>query len=443
MNEMLNYGYFPRLHTAVSEWLACIILLIPSRKRFGKTTTVMLSILMLPLLIFTNMPAEGMRGWLWFIIVGLAVYVMYILIRLLTKTGRNRALYCMSLAFVFSEMAAALEWQLNSWLVRQGLFTTLLQVNLFMVVAFLLLYGLLLILVRIRVRKDEDTILRTDITGQQALAYICIAIGTFLLSNVSFGFPDSSLLGTLNASALHVRTVVDIGGLCLLYAFEVQRREFAISRELHATETILKRQYELYQQFEANSEVMHRVYHDLKHQIQYLEMERDANRRSEALSEMKETILRQEARINTGNSVLDTLMTGKNLVCVEEDITMTCYANAEGAGFISTMDLCAILGNALDNAIEYVKTLPEPEQRLIRVIIHQKDGFLIIRVENYCDTLLQFHHGLPATTKADRQMHGYGLKSIRLAVEKYQGALNVRQEEDWFILDVMIPLPLP
>ena len=166
-----------------------------------------------------------------------------------------------------------------------------------------------------------------------------ISIGTFLISNVSFAFPESTLLGTLNEGALHVRTVVDIGGICMLYAFEVQRRSLSIASELHATESILNRQYEQYQQFEANNEVLHRVYHDLKHQIAYLEDEKDADKRRTALADMKETIRRHEARINTGNSVLDTLLTGKSLICVDEDIIMTCYANAEGIDFIDTMDL--------------------------------------------------------------------------------------------------------
>lgn len=438
--DMTSYSYFPRLHTAIAEWLSCMMVLLPMRRRFSLPVSCLLAVLCLGSLICINLPAEGSTGLMYFALTILALINMYLMILLLGKRSACVYIHGWAFAFLFSEMAASLEWQISAWLVRLGVFTARWQIHLFMLGMFTLLFGAGFLLTKRHVLQDREHVLRATITFRQAIAAVSISIGAFLISNVTFAFPVTTLLGTINESTLHVRTVVDIGGLCMLYAFDVQRRELDILKELHATESILCRQYEQYQQFEANNEVLHRIYHDLKHQIAYLEDERDANKRRQALSEMKETLLRHEARISTGNTVLDTLLTSKSLICLDEGITMTCYANAEGIGFISTMDLCAILGNALDNAIEYARTVSEMDSRLIRVFVSREGSFVVIRIENYCDRILKFRNGLPDTTKADKEHHGYGLRSIRISVEKYNGALEVKQEDDWFILVAMIPV---
>ena len=438
--EAITFAYFPRLHTAIAEWLACLVILYPLKKRYSSFASGVFLLLSLVLLIGVNLPAEGESGFLWFTLIILAMLIMYATIRVVSRTGHTRAMYCWAIAFMFSEVAGSLEWQICFWLVRQGAFTAMWQVHLFMVFVFLLLYAVWFVSVRHLTTREKESVTRSVVMPQQAFASMLISIGTFLISNVSFAFPESTLLGTLNEGALHVRTVVDIGGICMLYAFEVQRRSLSIAKELHATESILNRQYEQYQQFEANNEVLHRVYHDLKHQIAYLEDEKDADKRRTALADMKETIRCHEARISTGNSVLDTLLTGKSLICVDEDIIMTCYANAEGIDFIDTMDLCAILGNALDNAIEYERTVDDLDSRIIRVFVRREGAFQVIRVENYCDQELNFRNGLPTTTKQNKAIHGYGLKSIQLSVQKYNGALEVKQEDDWFTVTAMIPM---
>ena len=124
---------------------------------------------------------------------------------------------------------------------------------------------------------------------------------------------------------------------------------------------------------------------------------------------------------------------------MENGITMTCFADGSGMRFLDVMDLCSIFGNALDNAIEYEKKIGDPEKRLIKVTVYNQNRFLLIRIENYCEETIPLRDGLPVTTKKDPAIHGYGLKSIRHAAEKYGGSLNVTQEPPWFVLTVLIP----
>ena len=206
-------------------------------------------------------------------------------------------------------------------------------------------------------------------------------------------------------------------------------------------DNLLNRQYEQFQAAEANNEALHRVYHDLKHQIAYIRQEANTEKRESYLDEMDRVISAHEAESNTGNAVLDTLLTSKNLLCLDKHITMTVFADANDAGFIDAMDLLSIFGNAIDNAIEYEQRIEDPSCRLIKVTVRTQNQFLLIRIENYCEETIPMKNGSIATSKQDKQLHGYGIKSIRRAVEKYDGSLTLSQEDEWFILSVLIPIP--
>jgi sensor histidine kinase regulating citrate/malate metabolism len=108
--------------------------------------------------------------------------------------------------------------------------------------------------------------------------------------------------------------------------------------------------------------------------------------------------------------------------------------------FMDTMDICSIFGNALDNAIESQLKIPDKEKRLIHVTVTKKKSFLIIRFENYFEGDLSYKEGLLTTTKKEKQFHGYGIKSIRHTVEKYEGAVDIETDHNWFNLRILIPL---
>ena len=103
------------------------------------------------------------------------------------------------------------------------------------------------------------------------------------------------------------------------------------------------------------------------------------------------------------------------------------------------MDLCSIFGNALDNAFESVKQISNEEKELLRLQFSQKN-FLIIRFENYYENELLFDKGNFITTKKDHYSHGYGIKSIKSIIKKYDGNVRITTENNWFRLVILIPL---
>ena len=203
---------------------------------------------------------------------------------------------------------------------------------------------------------------------------------------------------------------------------------------------VLQRQSDYYIQAKESIEIIRNQYHDLKHQIAIIRQESDPEKKESYLTEMDHAIGVYETQYDTGNKVLDTILSSNSLICVEKKINMTCVADGNLLDFMNAMDICSIFGNALDNAIENVRNLEE-NKRLIRIAVFAQNSFLMIRVENYSETQVSFEDGLPKTTKKDKRLHGFGLKSIGKAADKYGGRLTINVEDNWFIVRVLVPLP--
>ena len=240
----------------------------------------------------------------------------------------------------------------------------------------------------------------------------------------------------VTVSSTYIRTLVDFAGVLILSVQHEQLRETALHSELSAMDAVLHRQYEQYRQSKENIRLINRRYHELKMQIAAIRAERDQAKQNAALAEMESDIRRYEAENKTGNPVLDTLLTAKSMYCQQHGINMTCVADGTLLNFLTTGEICTIVGTALDNATESVLTEQDPEKRLIRTAIYAQNGFAMLRFENYCTQPVELGpDGLPR-----RSSHGgYDLKSVRAAAEARGGTLTLHWENEWFPLRVLLP----
>ena len=105
--------------------------------------------------------------------------------------------------------------------------------------------------------------------------------------------------------------------------------------------------------------------------------------------------------------------------------------------FVKTHHLYALLGNAIDNAMEAVQALPA-DQRVIGFSLRRQGELVHIHVENPCAGGIAMRGGLPVTTKGNEDYHGFGMLSMRTVAEQYGGGLSVEVEDGMFILDVVL-----
>lgn len=432
MNAMPD---IPRLYTALAEWCACLIYLFPLRTRmrgwrFGLSVVGALAVQG----IFLNFTG-GLPLPFWLPCMAAAVGLMFLLLWLCGGAAPIDAGYLCVQAFVLAELAASLEWQIHCFLWPDGMWS---------IPGFFLLavvYGGVFFLMRWLVQRRLLLDRKLGITGRELGSACIIGIAVFGVSNLSFVSAHTPFSGMYGAAVLNIRTLVDLGGVAILFAHLLQCGELRVRQELEAVQNVLQNQYIQYQQSKESIELINRKYHDLKHQIAVLRAEPDAARRCVFLDAMEADIRQYEAQNKTGNSVLDTVLTSKNLYCVRNQITLTCVADGKLLDFMDVMDLCTMVGNALDNAIECEEKNSDPEKRLIHMTISAQKSFVLIRLENYCVDSLAFEDGLPASTKGDPRYHGYGLKSIRYVARKYGGTVTAQVNNGWFELKILLPLP--
>ncbi len=183
--------------------------------------------------------------------------------------------------------------------------------------------------------------------------------------------------------------------------------------------------------------VVNQHYHDMKHQINALaNMENDEKRRG-ILSEMENDIATYDAVVRTGNDLLDTVLTEKKLICHSKEIRMSCMADGEQLKFMDEIDLYTLLGNALDNAIEANEKIADVAKRWISIQIQNKKGIILVEIVNPFVGSIKLKNGLPITSKGDKLSHGYGTQSIRSIVEKYNGQMTIKTENDKYLLRII------
>ena len=425
----------PRIYTAIAEWMACMLFILPVKKRFDNAKTGALMAVFLIVQSVFLMITGIVKIYFWIPCMIIAVLLMIGFIYGCCEISLRDAGYFGMIAFVAAEFMASIEWQVVCFFWDGTVPAVAIQG-----VVLAAIYGCVAVILYKMLHMHLPKDGKMGISIKEYISGLVIAIAVFAVSNISFLTENTPFSGRYSFEIGNIRTLVDLGGIAILYAHLIQCCELRVRKELEAVQNVLQNQYVQYKQSRESIELINYKYHDLKHQIAVLRSEEDPKKREEFLNRMEEEIRQYEAQNKTGNKVLDTVLTTKSLYCAKHGITFTCVADGTLLDFMDVMDICSIFGNALDNAIECEVKIPEKEKRLIHVTVSKQKQFLILRFENYCEETLQYQEGTPVTTKKEKEFHGYGLKSIQYTVNKYEGAVSVNLEDNWFELKVLIPI---
>lgn len=434
--EQITLSEIPRIYTAIAEWLSCTIYIYFLRRRFKGVTTGIIMFSCLLVQCFIQVLAGIFPKTLWlmgmFLAIGMMFFYLYVCCEI---TWKDAGYYCIR-AFILAEFAASLEWQIYYFMVN-GSGVTKLWLS---ILTLVLIFGLVFFVIFLIERKHMYRMY--EITTNRELFFVfAVGMTVFFVSNLSFVYTNTPFSSQITKEIFNIRTLVDLSGLTILYAYHILRNEMHVKYDLDSMQNILQSQYNLYRKSSESIDLVNRKYHDLKHQIAVLRAEEDSAKRLAFLDEMESEIKVYEAQNKTGNSVIDTILATKSLTCHNQQIELTCVVDGKLLNFMYVMDICTIFGNALDNAIECEIQIEEPEKRLIHVEVLSKKDFVLLRFENYFEGELEFIDNLPVTTKANKQFHGYGIKSIQHTVKKYNGWMTIKKRGNWVELNVVIPLP--
>lgn len=155
------------------------------------------------------------------------------------------------------------------------------------------------------------------------------------------------------------------------------------------------------------------------------------------LKELSADLETVDMALKTGNKMTDVILNSKISLARSRDIMVRADAHVPVSLTTSELDLCIIMGNLFDNAIEACMELPK-EERLIRVYMDMKNTQLYMSFTNTTAQRKQKKEsGRFRTTKG--LGHGYGLVRVDTIVERYQGYINRNSEDGAFTTEILLP----
>lgn len=245
----------------------------------------------------------------------------------------------------------------------------------------------------------------------------------------------------INMKASPFETVIT--AVCILVCFigyfifrlrRIQQEQEHISFE----NKLLKMNYQAAEDsYEANA----KLYHDMRNHFSLLQTYLAEGKVEEAQQYLQKLGTESKAYSVekwTGVEAIDYILSQKVEKAKQNGIDVTVQAEYPKECSIDPVDLCTVLTNLFDNAIEACMKQPDGADRKIGLTIRRIHQFVIIKIENSSDVEPTMKSGSLVTSKKDGKHHGWGMKSVKSAVEKYNGTVEHEYKDGTFSVSVMM-----
>lgn len=210
--------------------------------------------------------------------------------------------------------------------------------------------------------------------------------------------------------------------------YEMEKRIAHLEQEKNV---LLMRDYQLLKNtYAANARLFHDFHNHIEALHRYLEKDRTAEA-VQYLESLRSPIEAVTQPVWVGDEAVDYLLNSKITFAVSWEIQVNCNIEYPQHTNIRSVDLVAILGNLMDNALEAVEGT-EGKLRFINLTIRRINEMLVIKVENGCNAAPAETDGDLQTSKIDKTLHGWGLQSVRTAAERYDGTIETEYSNHTF-----------
>ena len=178
--------------------------------------------------------------------------------------------------------------------------------------------------------------------------------------------------------------------------------------------------------------------HDYRNHIQNMKnrLGGDQGELEQYLDDLADDLTQADTSIQTGNVMADAVLNSKLSVAEQKEIQLNIKAYIPQGVAMTDVELCSILGNLIDNAMEACEKL-SCDQRFMRVYIDEFKGQFYLSVQNSSPPVKR-DRGTYLTTKTGS--HGFGLFRIDRIAKKYGGYVNRQYEEGIFATELLVPL---
>ena len=234
---------------------------------------------------------------------------------------------------------------------------------------------------------------------------------------------------------LYMWTILAVVLMMSVLVFNISRQvevEKELARLKSEQAELLERDYTtLNRAYEVNA----KLFHDFHNHIGVLRQLLTHEKYGEAvryLDELQAPVQDLTATVWTGDETADYLINSKAAAAEAAGVRFQAQVEFPRHTNIRSVDLCAILGNLLDNAIEAARQVPDQSERTVALTIRRIHQMLVIKVENSFAAAPVQENGQLKTTKTGGGLHGWGLKSAQTAAEKYDGMVQANVSGEIF-----------
>lgn len=244
----------------------------------------------------------------------------------------------------------------------------------------------------------------------------------------------------------HIFSILSILGILmtnsLVYVLYVNmQKEHAKQLEYSILQQAFKSQEKSVEETKILYQSVRSIRHDLKQHFQVALTMLHSGKINEAVDYMEkynDTVLDGISnKVFCDNDVVNYIINSKSKICSDRHIKIYIYIANEIPEF-SDLDLCVLLGNALDNAIEGVSGEGNNE---IYLELRNVDNFFMISVKNtIINSVLEDNPNL-ISTKNEKEVHGLGILSMKEVVQKYNGSIEFYESDNKFCCDMLLDIP--
>ena len=202
-------------------------------------------------------------------------------------------------------------------------------------------------------------------------------------------------------------------------------------------------QQEYYETLSGQINEIRGIRHDLRHFTGVIRRLSEEGRLEELkcfLNEYAEETETDPLPVFCENIVANSMLGYYYLKAFKAEIEFSCSCAIPRQLSVSDSDLCVVLGNALENAVEACERLEKPNSRFLSAESRILNGQLLIKIENSYNGFLKLKSGGYTSTK-DGEFHGLGLRNIQKVVESYGGFVKTEHDEKTFTLMAAFPIP--
>ena len=280
---------------------------------------------------------------------------------------------------------------------------------------------------------------------KKAILYLGIPIianivSFFVIFKYVFKFSDMKLIST--NEILYISILLFLSNISIILVIRRIRKDSRLLAQKDMVKNNLEMQYKYYMNIKENQDKVRQLHHDMKnHIICMRKLNQNGYDNEKYIERIDKKIKSYENTFDTGNVLLDIILSEKKQICNNKNIKFFSSVNFTKCDFIESEDICSIFSNILDNAIEACMKI-NSNNKFIYIEGKIVEKFFIMKVENSKINKINIKNNKFMTDKDNKFSHGLGISSIKNSVKKYNGETVINYTDDRFIIKILIPIIL-